>query len=108
LKRGRLEILFDILEAIQTEEVPTNIMFKARTSWIFLKEKLKFLVEAGFAEERGPPQGSEGKSYLRKRYRLTEKGRKLLYHAREIRKLLNETEMKEVNSHVEISRKGLS
>jgi len=90
LRRGRLDLLFDILEAIETEKVPTYIMFKTRTSWTSLKGKLKFLVEAGFAEESGPHQGSEDKRYLRKKYSLTEKGRKLLYHAREIRKLLNE------------------
>jgi len=81
MRRGRLEILFDILEAIETEGNPTNIMFKT-----------SFLVEAGFAELR---ENSEwrGGARERKRYLLTEKGRKLLYYGREIRKLLNEGEI---------------
>jgi len=52
MRRGRLEILFDILEAIETESNPTNTMFKTRISWNILKEKLDFIVKAELAEPK--------------------------------------------------------
>ena len=52
MRRGRLEILFDILEAIETESNPTNIMFKTRICWNILKEKLDFIVKAELAEPK--------------------------------------------------------
>jgi len=111
MRRGRLEILFDILEAIETEGNPTNIMFKTRISWNILKKKLDFLVERGLAEFKNCTARSEGAKTLssnpegkknaapwkgdtealkggRKRYYLTEKGRRLLQLGREIRKIL--------------------
>jgi len=89
MKRGRLEILFDVLEAIETEGNTTNIMFKTRLSYKFLKKKLDFLVEARFVEIMENPDW-QGGARKKRRYILTDKGRKLLYHAREIRKLLKE------------------
>ena len=62
MRRGRLEILFDILEAIETESNPTNIMFKTRISWNILKEKLDFIVKAELAEPKLLGGGGGGKS----------------------------------------------
>jgi len=87
MRRGRLEILFEILEAVKTESNITNIMFQARVSYKFLTEKLDSLVEAGFVEIRGNPDW-QGGARKKRRYVLTEKGRKLLYHGREIMRLL--------------------
>jgi len=43
LRRGKLYVLADILEAVETEEKMTNVMYKSRTTWMSLKKHLDFL-----------------------------------------------------------------
>jgi len=88
MRRGPLEIIIEILEAIENEGKTTNIMFKTRLSYNLLKEKLNFIVKSGLAEIKENPEWRGG-AREKRRYILTEKGRKLLYHGREIRKLLD-------------------
>ena len=91
MRRGKLYVLADILEAVETEEKMTNVMYKSRTTWMSLKKHLDFLARRGLVEARDDASKGLGrKRNLRKRYCLTDKGRKLLQHINEIRMLLGE------------------
>jgi predicted transcriptional regulator len=68
-KRERLNIIYDILRAIQVKDglmKPTHIMYKANLSHKMLEEYLKELISRGFITEKTAPKG--------RTYALTDKG----------------------------------
>jgi predicted transcriptional regulator len=66
-KRESLQVIHDILKAIQTGRVkPTHIMYKANLSHQMLEQYLKDLMEKNFVTEAKSPKG--------KTYALTDKG----------------------------------
>lgn len=72
-RRSRLEMYFDILEAINRGiKLPTRIMYRTNLSWVVLQEMFETLVNGGFI------RGEEGKSS--QRYYITEKGKNALSH----------------------------
>ena len=72
VKRGRLEIYFNILDEIDRgAHKPTILMYKSFLSWTTLKEVLATLLKVGLIEEK------KGK---RVEYYLTEKGKSTLAH----------------------------
>ena len=81
-RRSRLEIYFEILEAIlRGTEKPTRIMYKTNLSWITLQEIFEILMDGSFIEERMVKNA--------KRYYITEKGRSALaYHKRSLEGLI--------------------
>jgi len=73
MKRERLQLIHDILKAIQGKEgriKPTHIMYRANLSHQMLDEYLKYLKSNGFIKEI---KLSKGKSYS-----LTDKGLKYI------------------------------
>ena len=74
LKRGRIEIINDILDIIRSRQgkiKPTQVMYKANLSHQMLNDYLSELIGKGFIEEKKDKRG-------RKTYELTEKGFKFL------------------------------
>lgn len=72
-KRDRLQIIHDILRAIQRNDgriKPTHILYKANLSHQMLDEYLKELLKKGFIRENETKKG--------KTYSLTDKGFKYL------------------------------
>jgi len=62
-KRNRLQVIYDILNAIQNKNgkiKPTHIMYKANLSHQMLEEYLGHLISNGFIHE---VETKEGKSY---------------------------------------------
>jgi len=69
LKRDRLQVIHDILEAIRNKNgkiKPTHILYKANLSHQMLDEYLTELISKGFITEEKSKQG--------KTYSLTQKG----------------------------------
>lgn len=69
VKRDRLEIIHDILKAIQDKDgkiKPTHILYRANLSHQMLDDYLKELILKGFIEEIKQKKG--------KTYKLTQKG----------------------------------
>jgi len=80
-KRSRLEMCLNVLEKInQGVSKPTNIMYKCNLSWRPLQEILRLLTEKGLIEEI--------KSYDRKYYVATEKGKEILIYLRRVIQML--------------------
>ena len=68
-KRDRLEVIHDILRAIQDKDgkiKPTHILYRANLSHQMLDEYLKELISKEFIEEKTQKKG--------KTYKLTQKG----------------------------------
>ena len=66
-KRSKLEISFDVLNAINTGETkPTRIMYKANLSWSSLQKVMKNLHVQGFIDMKNLKNS--------KRYNITAKG----------------------------------
>ncbi len=68
-KRDRLQVIHDILKAIQDKNgkiKPTHILYKSNLSHQMMEEYLNELIEGGFVIENQTPSG--------KTYSLTEKG----------------------------------
>ena len=68
-KRDRLQVIHDILKAIQDKNgkiKPTHILYKSNLSHQMMEEYLNELIEGGFVIEN---QSSSGKTYS-----LTQKG----------------------------------
>ena len=71
VKRSRLEVYFDVLEAIdQGTKKPTRIMYKTNLCWTALHDVLNILASREFIREE--------KMKKTKRYYITEKGRNAL------------------------------
>ncbi len=69
-KRERLEIIYDILKAIQDKGKdvrPTHILYKSNISTMMLKEYLSELIDKGFISMSDDKKG-------RKVYNILEKG----------------------------------
>jgi predicted transcriptional regulator len=74
-RRSRLEIYFDLLEVVERGvHKPTRIMYRTNLSWKTLREVISVLTSKGFISEE------EAKNS--KRYRITEKGRNVLFYRR--------------------------
>jgi predicted transcriptional regulator len=68
-KRGRLEIIKDILEVIRSKSgtiKPTHILYKSNLSHQMMQDYLAELIQKGFIQEGRSSQG--------KRYAITPKG----------------------------------
>lgn len=83
VRRSRLEIYYDVLQAISGGiQKPTRIMYKANLSWIPLQEILKSLLTQGFIQEK--------KFKKSRRYEITSRGISVLEYYRKARKVLTE------------------
>jgi len=81
VRRSRLEIYYDILQAISRGiQKPTRIMYKTNLSWIPLQEILQSLLTQGFIEEK--------RSEKSRRYEITTKGLDVLNYYEKARKAL--------------------
>jgi predicted transcriptional regulator len=81
-RRSRIETLFDILRAIDGGyEKPTHIMYRANLSWTVMQDCISSLVKKGLITDAS----DNGK----KRYRLTEKGKRSIEEYQSIRKNLD-------------------
>jgi len=71
-KRSRLELYYDVLEAINsgTHKI-TWIMYETHLSWQLLKEILEPLIHQGFIEK-------EERNDSKRRYSITDKGKDAL------------------------------
>jgi predicted transcriptional regulator len=75
VRRSRLEIYFDVLEAVERGvHKPTRIMYSTNLSWKTLREVISVLTSKGFISEEEVKNS--------KRYRITEKGRNVLFYRR--------------------------
>ena len=83
-KRSRLEIYYDVLEAINSGTYkPTRIMYKTLLSWNMLNEILKPLIDNGFIR-------TEERDNSRRRYYVTDKGIDALsYYKKSIEDLIS-------------------
>ena len=82
-KRGRLEIIGEILEVIDRgEKKKTRIMQRTYLGWRSFKSYLDFLLENNLIKENGLGD-------TERQYELTENGMKFLDNYRQIKKLLN-------------------
>lgn len=71
-KRDRLQIIYDILKAIQDKNnriKPTHILYKSNLSHQMMEEYLKELMGKNFVIENLSKEGREGRTYS-----LTQKG----------------------------------
>lgn len=82
-KRGNLEILFDVLKAIERESRPTWILYKTKLAWPSLLSRLNWLEKNGLIKKCLVPFGKRSKR-LTRRYFLTEEGRRLLQSANQL------------------------
>jgi len=81
VKRSRLEIYLDVLEAVASGiEKPTRIMYATNLSWKPTQKIIEFLINQGLIKEF-----TVGK---RRRYEITEKGLDVLKYFRRIQKIL--------------------
>ena len=85
VRRSRLEIFFDVLAVIdQGVYKPTRIMYKTNLSWTSLHEVFDTLVNGGFIREE--------KYSKKKRYSITNKGKRaLLYHRQSVNGLVRKS-----------------
>ena len=75
-----MEVLLDILDAVSEGSVgPTKIMYRSNLSWLLFQESLDFLLANGLLEEFDS---------VRRSYRLTDKGFKVLKGYKGIREEL--------------------
>jgi len=75
VRRSRLEIYFDVLEAVERGvHKPTRIMYSTNLSWKTLHEVISVLTSKDFISEEEVKNS--------KRYRVTEKGRNALLYRR--------------------------
>ena len=66
-----MEVLLDILDAVSEGSVgPTKVMYRSNLSWLLFQESLDFLIANGLLIEEFDS--------VRRSYRLTEKGFKVL------------------------------
>jgi len=81
MKRSRLETCFDVLEIVRMgNEKPTTIMYKANLSWNTLQQILKVLLHKGLIIET--------KAGNWKRYKITEKGKKMVGYYNKVLELV--------------------
>lgn len=87
MRRSKLEMYIDILRVL-AQRGPlklTHIMYKANVNCSVLKEYLDFLVKQGLVEER-----TVGKKRIV--YAITQRGRIVIKHFRELKQVLPITE----------------
>ena len=76
-RRSQMEIQIDILRAVANGNVkPTHIMYRANLSWTRLQKLLDTLVSKNLLMEKA--------SNEKTKYKITQKGRKLLEYYRQI------------------------
>jgi len=83
-KRGRLQIIFDILDAVKNkggEIKPTHLLYKSNLSHQMMSEYLKELISKGFIEEKFEKKKS-------KTYVLTSRGYQYLVEYKKITKFV--------------------
>lgn len=81
-RRSKLEVLLDIMDVVSEGNTgPTKIMYQSNISWQTLQESLDILLSNGLL--------FEGSDNLRKFYRLTEKGFRVLNQYRGLREDLS-------------------
>jgi predicted transcriptional regulator len=78
IRRSKLETYIDILHVIgEGIDRPTHVMYKSNVSWIALQHALKTLINQNFLTE-----DEEGN---RKKYKLTNKGFRVLEYYSKVR-----------------------
>jgi predicted transcriptional regulator len=82
-RRDRHDIVVEILKTAIDAKIKTHIMYKAKLSYGQINKYLSLLVNKGFIESFTVKH----RKVLRKLYRTTEKGRKLLENFESIAKL---------------------
>ncbi len=82
-RRDRHDIIVEILRTARDSKMKTHIMYKAKLSYAQINEYLTLLVDKGFLESFTVKQ----RKVLRKLYRTTEKGIKLLENFEHMAKL---------------------
>jgi predicted transcriptional regulator len=82
-RRDRHDIIVEILKTAIDAKIKTHIMYKAKLSYGQINKYLSLLVNKGFIESFTVKH----RKVLRKLYRTTEKGRKLLENFESIAKL---------------------
>jgi len=92
MRRSKLEMYIDILKVLARhgQLKLTHIMYKANVNCSVLKQYLDFLIEQNLVEEK-----SVGKKRIV--YAITERGRTVLKHFRELRTVLPIVEEARVN-----------
>ena len=88
--RSKLKIYRDLLAAVESDHVPTWIMYKSRLSWKNMMKHLEELMRRGLVEEIQIK--TETRRKPRRGYALTPKGKKLLASLNDVLKLLGEDE----------------
>ncbi len=89
-RRERIEIIYDILKAIQDKggkAKPTHILYKSNLSSQMLKEYLNYLLDKGFLQET--------RNARSKLYQLTDKGYKYIEDYFVIRKFMDSYDLNE-------------
>ncbi len=83
VRRSRLEIYFDILDAVENGvNKPTQIMYRTNLSWANLQDIFKTLTKSGLIVEEMKKNA--------KRYQITDKGRNALsYYIKSLNGLVN-------------------
>ncbi|MFQ6086878.1 MAG: winged helix-turn-helix domain-containing protein [Candidatus Bathyarchaeia archaeon] len=82
-RRDRHDIIVEILRTARDGKIKTHIMYRAKLSYAQVNEYLSLLVDKGFLE----PLTVKQRKVLRKLYRTTEKGMKLLENFESMAKL---------------------
>jgi len=83
--RSRLEIILTILSAIRDGvEKPTHIVFAANMSWMSVQKILSRMIEQNLILEILNAKGRQSK----RRYLITEKGRRMIDHFEGVNKIL--------------------
>jgi len=88
--RSKLKIYRDLLAAVESDHVPTWIMYKSRLSWKNMMKHLEELMRRGLVEE--VQIKTEVRRKHRREYILTPKGKRLLASLNDVLKLLGEDE----------------
>ena len=79
-RRSSLKIYIDVLRTIRGgEKIPTRIMFRTNVSWVPLMKMLEYLISQDLVRRK-----EESK---RRRYVITEKGKKALTYFNEVTRL---------------------
>jgi predicted transcriptional regulator len=92
MRRGRLEIYRDILNACYKGERKSVMMTKCRVSWAQIKEVLPYLIERGFIEIAEENVDKHDNNRKVKVYRVTAKGAVLLMALENVDRILEKTE----------------
>jgi predicted transcriptional regulator len=91
VRRSKLELILDVLEAVMNDtEKPTRIMYEANLSWTILNEILSSLVSQSLLEEIDTSRSRDRRN--NRVYKITKKGETVVRFYRNAEKLLKTDE----------------